>query len=162
MIVHEAVGARVEQFRLPAAVELAVRRHDVRDVWACCRTELARRPQPRVFIDVLSFVQRFVSHARLRKYLRRELVALEVADVDDPDAIGAVLLRQAHLLPDLGDGARVDPLVAARAAVIIEVVVDAAPPGRLRSSAVGKRRTLPQLSSAQSSVTSSGTRRPFS
>ena len=39
---------------------------------------------------------------------------------------------------------------------------DAQPPLRLRSSAVGRRRILPQLSSHQSKVTSSGTRMPIS
>ncbi len=52
-----------------------------------------------------------------------------MADVDDPDAVGAVLFGEGHLIPDFWEGAGVDPLVGARAAVVIEVVIDAGAAG---------------------------------
>src|SRR5437764_30255 len=57
--------------------------------------------------------------------LRRQLVALEVADVHDPNPIGAVALGERHLVPDLRQRARIEPLIAPGPAVIVEVVIDA-------------------------------------
>ena len=54
--------------------------------------------------------------------------------------VGAVARREVHLLPDLGQRHRVEPLVVARAADVVEVVVDAGAAGAfalLRPSAGG-------------------------
>ena len=90
---------------------------------AYCRSEFARSPKPRVFIDVVVGPSVGVPR-QIQKILGRQFVSFEVTDIDDPDAIGAVLFGETHLIPDLCDRARVHPLIAARAAVVIEVIVD--------------------------------------
>ena len=67
-----------------------------------------------------------------------ELHRLQVADIHDPDAVGAVFVGEVHLLPDLGDGNGVEPLVGARIADVVEVVVDARAAGAL--AFVGRRQ----------------------
>ena len=69
---------------------------------------------------------------------------------------------EAHLLLNFGDGIGVDPFVGARAADVVEVIVDAGAAGTFTLFGGGRRRRLPQLSSDQRRVTSSGTRMPFS
>ena len=88
------------------------------------RSELARRPEPGELAGVLVGPAVRVP-GEAQEILERELVALEVADVDDPDAVGAVLLRERQLLPELRDRAGVEPLVAARPPVVVEVIVHA-------------------------------------
>src|SRR5580704_10782499 len=59
-----------------------------------------------------------------KEELDRKLHRLQITDVDDPDAVCAILQGKIHLLPHLGDRVSIQPLVGARAANIVEVIVD--------------------------------------
>src|SRR6185503_16754943 len=95
-----------------------------RDLSGVLRAEFPLRPQAREVAELLLGPPLRVP-GEAQKELDWELHRLEVADVGDPDAVGAVGFRQRHLLPDFRDRIGVDPLVVARTADVIEVVVDA-------------------------------------
>ena len=61
-----------------------------------------------------------------------------MSDIYYPDPVGTVLSGQRHLVPYLRYGAGVDPLVAARPAVIVEMVIDPCPAASLSFFACGK------------------------
>src|SRR5208283_2689041 len=149
------------QLRLSTAVELGVLRNDVGDLGCVLWPEFAFGPQARVLGDHF-FRPAVRVPGEGDKELDRELHRLQVADVHDPDAVGAVFVSEVHLLPDLGDGNGVEPLVGARIADIIEVVVNSGAAGALALVRRGQATNISQLSSHQSRVTSSGTRMPFS
>ena len=60
-----------------------------------------------------------------------KLHGFKVPDIDDPDTGCAVMQREVHLLPDLGNGIGIEPLIGAWAADIVEVVIDAGTAGTL-------------------------------
>ena len=91
---------------------------------ACSGAELLLGPLARVRRQAFGRDARRIPRV-VEEELDRELHRLEVADVDDPDPVGARLVREVHLLPDARDLVRVDPLVVARPADVVEVVVDA-------------------------------------
>ena len=61
---------------------------------------------------------------RIHKILHGKLVAFEVADVDNPNPVRTVLFGQGHLIPNFCDRAAIKPLITARPAVVIEVIID--------------------------------------
>jgi hypothetical protein len=70
--------------------------------------------------------------------LQRQLVVLHVADVDDPQAVDAVLVGLVQLVPDVGQLVGVDPLVVAPAADVVVVVVEAVAAAARGQVAVGQ------------------------
>ena len=77
--------------------------------------------------------------AELHEIFEGKFVSFEMADVDDPNAVGAVFPGKRQLVPNLGNGAGVDPLIAARAAVVIEMIIDAGAAGAF--AFLGRRAT---------------------
>lgn len=124
VVVDHAVDARLEQLELAARRVRAVPGHDAGDLLGVVGAELAagpgREPLARVVdgppVRVVGEVE-VVAQGHLER--------LEVADVDDPDAVGAARLGQLQLLGRLLELDGVDPLVVARVADVVEVVVDA-------------------------------------
>ena len=87
-------------------------------------------PQLREFAGLL-FSPPLRVAAESQEVLGGELDRLQVAHVDHPDPVGAILQRQVHLLPDFRNRIGVDPLVVTRAAHVVEMVVDPRPAGAL-------------------------------
>ena len=90
--------------------------------------ELACGPEFGEVVEIV-LVPSLGSASQREEELDGELHGLEVADVDDPDAVGSVVEGEVHLLPDFGDGVGVEPFVVAWAADVVEVIVDAGAAG---------------------------------
>ncbi|MNJ39861.1 hypothetical protein D3C77_347430 [compost metagenome] len=64
-----------------------------------------------------------------QKIFHREFQRLQIADIHDPNAVGAVFIGFVHLLPNLWNRYGVDPFIGTRAPDVIKVVIDARSPG---------------------------------
>ncbi|OQB95516.1 MAG: hypothetical protein BWX86_01161 [Verrucomicrobia bacterium ADurb.Bin122] len=141
VVVKKTEGLRLDQLGFPPAVVFRVERDDVGDLAGMLRTEVALGPAARVVGDLIAGVGGGIPGHPQEK-LDREFERLEIADVDDPDAGGPVLGGQVHLLGDLPEWIGVDPLVGVRAAVHVEVVVDA---GAAAAAALVGRGQSPEV-----------------
>ena len=62
---------------------------------------------------------------QVKELVEADLVALQVAGVEDPHIVDAAVISQAHLLPQEGEGGGGHPLVADGPAVVVHMVVHA-------------------------------------
>ena len=143
-VVGQAVRVRGKQLRFPAAVVLRVGREERRDRIGVLRSELLRGPPSRERADL-------VCRPRVRvpgvtqEERDRKLHGLDVAHVDDPDPVHPEPVGEMHLLPHPRNRVGVDPLVVARAAHVVEVVVDAIPAGPLGRAAGREASDVPPV-----------------
>ncbi len=99
--------------------------------------ELARRPEFGEFSEMI-LVPALWGAGQREKELDGELHRFEVAHVDDPEAVGAIVESEAHLLLNFRNRVGIDPFVGTRAADIVEVVVDSRAAGALAFFGCGK------------------------
>src|SRR6185437_12723288 len=104
------------------------------------RAELLTRPGARI-VRKARRGNRVCIPREIEEELRRKLHRLQVPDVDDPEPVRAVGMCELHLLPDALDLVRVEPFVAARAAYVIEMIVNAVAACAMSS----ERRQAPQI-----------------
>src|SRR5579871_6161136 len=86
------------------------------------------------------------SSARIPSHVQEEFDGkfhgLQIAHVHDPEAGRSVFVGEVHLLPDFGDWNGVEPLIRARPAYIVEVVIDTGSAAAV-ASVVGSRASCP-------------------
>ena len=140
-IVHQAEGVGPDQFGLAPGVVLGVTGHQIGDLGGVLGAELARGPAPRPRADVVLAEGRRVPRQAQEEF-DRHLQRLEVADVGDPDLVGAVRVRQVHLFPDFRQWIAVEPLVRERPAIHVHVKIDA---GAAGAGALGRRGQAAQV-----------------
>src|SRR5277367_4433294 len=70
--------------------------------------------------------------------IHADFAGFDVADVDDPDSVGAVVVGFGHLLPDQPRRRGVEPGVGTGAAKVTDMVVDAGGAGALLFVGRGK------------------------
>ena len=136
IVVGEAVGVGLKLLRAPPRVVARVFIDDGRDVLRVRRTEFARSPITQVLGQPLRRPRLRIPRIRHEEF-GRHFHRLQVAHVDDPQPVRAVLVREIHLLPHLGDLGDIQPFVRTWAADVVEVVVDA---GAAAALAFLKRR----------------------
>ena len=138
--IRQRVGVRVDQLGFAAAGELPITREQRADRRPFARAELLHRPAHR------ERLHRRLGH-RVRVPCHREeegggiFHRLQVADVDDPQPVRAVLPGEVHLLPHARHRIGVEPLVVAGVADIIEMVIDAVP----ARAAIARRGQPPDI-----------------
>ncbi|MCY1172315.1 hypothetical protein D9M73_124480 [compost metagenome] len=109
-IVFKAITVGLELFGLSPGIVFGVAGGKQRDLRGMLRSKLAFCPGVRPASDlVLSNVRRPPRHGE--EELDRQFERLEIADIGDPDLVRAVAMGEIHLLPDLGQRVRIDPLV---------------------------------------------------
>ena len=116
-----------DQLWLPPPVIAPVLLHRGRNFFGMLRSEFPRRPQFRELIQVV-LVPALWRACIAQKELDRKLDRLAVANVHYPHPVRAVLQRQIHLLLNLRNRNRVQPLIRTRAADIVKVVIDSRSP----------------------------------
>ena len=137
-LVDQAPGVGRDQLGFAARVVLGVAGEYFADVLRVLRPELLGRPGRRIAFDPCQ-VGRVRVPGLVEEGADRQFHRLDVADIDDPQPLHAVRPRQPHLFPAALDLGGVEPLVVARAADVVEVVVHAvaagAPAGRVGQAA---------------------------
>ena len=81
----------------------------------------------------------------VHEILKRHLMKLHVAHIDDPEPSDAVVPRLAHLLPDLGKRRGINPLIGNRAPVVIQMIVHAVAALMLPHFLRGKRPKVSEI-----------------
>ena len=134
-VMLEAEGARPKLLGFAHAVIFGVARGEKRDLGGMVGAELTLGPVARPVGDlVLGDIGGVPRHRQ--EELDRQFERLQVADIGDPHLVRAIVVRQVHLLPDLGERVRIDPLIGERPAVHVhmEIHAEAALPAALRSA----------------------------
>ena len=68
--------------------------------------------------------QRFGFACKVQEKFNRYFHRLKIANVQYPNAVRAILIRQIHLLPDLRQLICIDPFIRSRVAYIVDVVIN--------------------------------------
>ncbi|OPZ73983.1 MAG: hypothetical protein BWY82_00905 [Verrucomicrobia bacterium ADurb.Bin474] len=121
-VVEDAENSGVDLLGLPSAVEAGVTGNQVRDFLGMDFGKCARCPLSLVFSEFVVGPTFGVPSVGQEK-VDGEFHGLEIAHVNHPEAVGVVLPREVHLLPDLGKRNRVDPFVGAGTPDVVKVVV---------------------------------------
>ena len=139
MLQAERVGPQLLGFAHPVVFRIA--RREERDLGRVLGPELSLGPGARPVGDlVLGDVGRVPRHRQ--EEFDRQFERLQVADIGDPHLVRAVLVGEVHLLPDLGQRIRIDPLVRERPAVHVHVEIHAE---ATLAAAFGGRRQATQI-----------------
>src|SRR5271167_102948 len=88
------------------------------------RTELTRGPLGGEFAEFFFWPVERIPGKRQEEF-HGKFHGFEISHVDDPHALGTVLVSKVHLFPDFGNGIGIDPLVGTRTTNVIKMVVDA-------------------------------------
>ena len=142
VIVRQTECRRIDQLRFPPSVVPGVILHRRGDLIGMLRPKFPHGPKLCKFVEVV-FVPALRRSRIIKKKLNRKLHRFSIAHIHHPEPVRSIRQRQIHLLLDLRQIIRVQPLVRSRTAHIVEVVVDSR---SARALALLRRRQPPQIS----------------